>query len=236
MHAQDFVHKGARLATGALAFAGAAYAAHTAYTWLRYGHVGRLDAGERDLLLDSFMPQYDIVDRMQREILAPPEVTLAAAEAQDLMSAPGVNIIFRARQFAMGAGLETKELPKPLIEQMKALGWVELRRVPGREIVMGAVTEPWKGNVTFRSVPPGEFAAFAEPGCVKIAWTLRADPLGRDRSLFRTETRAIATDDEARARFRNYWSLVAPGVWLIRRLSAFPMAHEAERQAAATAA
>lgn len=236
MRAQEFVNTGARLATGALAFAGAAYAAHTAYTWLRYGHVSRPEAGERDLLLDSYMPQYDVVDRMQREVQAPAEATLAAAESQDLLSAPGVTLIFRARQFAMGEGLETKELPKPLIEQMRALGWVELRRVPGREVVMGAVTQPWKGDVTFRSVPPAEFAAFAEPGYVKIAWTLRADPLGRDRSRFRSETRAIATDEESRARFRRYWSLVAPGVWLIRRLSATPMARQAERQARAAAA
>lgn len=236
MRAQDFVNNGARLATGALACAGAAYAAHTAYTWLRYGYPRLPKAGERDLLLDSFIPQYDIVDRMQREILAPAEVTLAAAEAQDLMGAPGVNLIFKARQFAMGAGLDTKELPKPLIEQVKALGWVELRRVPGREVVMGAVTQPWKGDVTFRSVPPEEFAAFNEPGWVKIAWTLRADPLGPGHSMFRSETRAIATDETSRVRFRSYWSLVAPGVWLIRRLSASAMARQAERQAPAAAA
>jgi hypothetical protein len=233
MSAQDFVNRGVRLATGALACAGTAYVAHTAYTWLRYGHPRPPKAGERDLLLDTFIPQYDVVDRMQREVLAPAEVTLAAAEAQDLMGSPAVNLIFRARQFAMGAGLETTELPKPLIEQVKALGWVELRRIPGREVVMGAVTQPWKGDVTFRSVPPAEFAAFNEPGWVKIAWTLRADPLGPDRSMFRSETRAVATDDTSRARFRKYWSLVAPGVWLIRRLSATPVARQAEREAAA---
>jgi hypothetical protein len=50
--------------------------------------------------------------------------------------------------------------------------------------------------------------------------------------MFRSETRAIATDPESRERFRRYWSLVAPGVWLIRRLSAVPMARQAAQQAA----
>lgn len=49
---------------------------------------------------------------------------------------------------------------------------------------------------------------------------------------FRSETRAVATDADARARFRNYWAFVSPGVSLIRRLSSGPMKREAERRAA----
>ena len=233
MKSRRVVTTGARWITGALAFAGGIYAANAALTWLRYGRTSPPDASERDSLLDGFMPAYDVVDRMQIDVNAPAAITLTAAEQQDLMDAPGVSVIFRARQLAMGAGLEARELPRPLLEQMKALGWVELARVPGREVVLGAVTQPWKGNVTFRSVPAAEFAAFAEPGYVKIAWTLRADPLGPNASRFRTETRAIATDEESHQRFRNYWSLVAPGVWLIRRLSSAPLRRHAEAAALA---
>jgi len=102
--------------------------------------------------------------------------------------------------------------------------------VPDREIVVGAVTKPWEADVTFRGLPPEEFAAFHEPGFVKIAWTLRADPVGEASSVFRTETRAIATDATARAKFRQYWSLVSPGVSTIRWLSLRPLKHEAERR------
>jgi hypothetical protein len=224
---------GTRWITGALAFAGGVYAANAAMTWLRYGYARPPSPSERDSLLDTFMPHYDVVDRMAVDVNAPAAITLAAAEQQDLMDAPGVSAIFRARQVMMGAGLETRELPKPLIEQMKALGWVELARVPEREVVFGAVTQPWKGDVTFRSVAPERFAAFAEPGFVKIAWTLRADPLGSNASRFHSETRAIATDEQSRQRFRRYWSFVAPGVWLIRRLSSAPMRRRAEAAARA---
>lgn len=219
-----------RCVTGTLAVAGAAYVAHAAFTWLRYGTPTRPRADDEDALLDRFLPEYEVVERMRRHVRAPANVTLSAAESQDLMGTPGVNLIFLARQCAMGVGLRTRELPTALIDQVKALGWVELARTPGREIVMGAVTQPWKGEVTFRSIPPAEFARFAEPGYVKIAWTLRADPVGPGASIFRSETRALATDPAARARFRTYWSLVAPGVWLIRRLSAAPMAADAERR------
>jgi hypothetical protein len=54
--------------------------------------------------------------------------------------------------------------------------------------------------------------------------------------MFRTETRAVGTDPAARARFRRYWSLVSPGVFLIRRLSLAPIRAEAERRARRAAA
>jgi hypothetical protein len=106
-----------------------------------------------------------------------------------------------------------------------------LAEVPGREIVMGAVTKPWDANPAFRTLPPDEFAAFSEPDYVKIVWTLRADPVGAARSIFRTETRVLATDLTARARFRWYWSFFSPGISLIRWASLGPLRKEAERRA-----
>jgi hypothetical protein len=50
-----------------------------------------------------------------------------------------------------------------------------LAEVPGREVVVGAVTQPGYSNVVFRPLPPEEFIAFREPDYVKIVWTLRAD-------------------------------------------------------------
>ena len=43
---------------------------------------------------------------------------------------------------------------------------------------MGAVTQPWRAEVTFRGIDPDVFAGFAEPGYAKIVWTLEAAPLG----------------------------------------------------------
>ena len=49
--------------------------------------------------------------------------------------------------------------------------------------------------------------------------------------MFRTETRAVATDAFARLKFRRYWALVSPGVALIRQTSLGPLKAEAERRA-----
>jgi len=51
-----------------------------------------------------------------------------------------------------------------------------------------------------------EFAAFAQPGFVKIVWTLRVH-------------------------FRTYWAFASPGIALIRWLSLSPLKREAEHRA-----
>ena len=106
-----------------------------------------------------------------------------------------------------------------------------LAEIPGREIVAGAVTRPWEADVVFHAIPADEFAAFDEPGWVKIAWTLRADPCGARKSVARTETRVVTTDPIAREKFRRYWALVSPGILLIRRISLRIVKREAERRA-----
>jgi hypothetical protein len=84
-----------------------------------------------------------------------------------------------------------KEKPRQLglVEQARAWGWGELAEDPGREIVFGAVTQPWPGNPVFRALPLGEFAKFQEPGFVKIVWMLRVDRIDGGKSMVSTETR-----------------------------------------------
>jgi hypothetical protein len=219
-----------RLVAGLAAVAVGAFGARYATAWLRYGRVPTPTADERDDLLDRFMPRYDVVERHHVLVNAPADVTLAAAREQDLFDMPLARALFRAREILLRAAPADRPQPRELLAAAQALGWGVLAEEPGREIVVGAITKPWEPNVVFRALPPDAFAAAAGPEHVKIAWTLRADPLGPDRCVFRTETRAVATDREARARFRRYWALVSPGVVLIRRLSLQPLKREAERR------
>jgi hypothetical protein len=218
-----------------LAFAGsaaaAAYATYAGVTWYRYGDVALPAGDEQDHLLDCFMPSYEVVERHHARVAAPADVTLEVAATMDLFQLPLVRAIFRGRELILGATPDERPRPRGLLAEVQALGWVVLEQIPGREIVVGAVTKPWEANVTFRSVPSDQFAAFAEPDYVKIAWTLRADPIGDRESIFRTETRVLATSSSARARFRRYWAFLSPGIIVIRWLSLAPLRAEAERRA-----
>lgn len=214
-----------------VAVSACAYVTYAALAWCRFGHVREDVPDEHDHLLDRFIPSYDIAERHHIAVDAPADVTLVSAEEQELFQFPLVRAIVKLRELALGAMSGERDQPRGLLAATMELGWGILSDIPGREIILGAVTKPWQASVTFRSLPPDAFAAFSEPGCVKIAWTLRADPTAGG-SVFRTETRAVATDVIARRTFRRYWALVAPGIRLIRWLSLKPLKREAERRAA----
>jgi hypothetical protein len=177
------------------------------------------------------MPAYEVAERHHVRVAAPADVTLAAAREMDLQQSSVVRAIFKGRELLLGATPDTRPRPRGLLAEVQSLGWGVLAEVPGREIVVGAATKPWEPNVTFRALSPDEFAAFREPDYVKIAWTLRADPIGGTESIFRTETRVTATDSRARVRFRRYWSFLSPGIIVIRWMSLAPLEREAERRA-----
>lgn len=218
----------ARYMAAGLGIAAAGYATLAGLAWHRYGKAARAQGDAVDPLLDRFMPEFDVVERHHITVAAPSEVVLAAAKEQDLNGSPVIRAIFKTRAAVMGAS--PTDLPKGgLLAQVQDLGWGVLVDTPG-EIVLGAVTRPWEADVTFRAVPPDGFAAFAEPGFVKIIWSLRADAVASDRSVFRTETRATATDASARTKFRRYWALSSPGIALIRLLSLPPLKVDAERR------
>jgi hypothetical protein len=226
------IRTAARIVATGLGVAAAAYAGSVALSWFRFG--SRLPistSDEMDPLLDRFMPNYEVVERHHVRVAAPAEITMDAAREQDLLASPVIRAIFKVRELALGSTPDERARPKALLPQVLSLGWGVLADIPAREIVMGAVTRPWEPNPRFRAIGPDQFAAFHEPDYVKIVWSLRADPLAAHESMFRTETRAVATDALARLKFRRYWALVSPGVALIRRMSLGPLKADAERRA-----
>ena len=226
-----------RPGAGRLMAAGAATAAllglsYVGGAWLRYGRSPR--APGRDPLLDRFMPSFEVGERHETVVNAPADITWAAARSLDLRQSPIIRAIFRGRELLMRARPAPGQ-PGTFLEQIQALGWRLLAEEPGRALAFGAVTRPWEANVVFRGLSPEEFAGFHEPDYARIAWTLRVEPAG-ERSVFSTETRVNTTDDGARRKFRRYWSLMSPGILLIRRESLRLVRREAERRGRAGAA
>jgi len=208
----------------------ASYAVYVAAAWLRYGRETAAGPEDIDLLLDRFMPKYEVVERHHVGVAAPSDVTFAAFMDMDLEDSAVIRAIFRARELLLGAHAGDKPRARGLVAMTQELGWGVLAEVPTHQIVMGAVTQPWKPDVVFRSLPPDEFAAFDEPDYVKIVWTLRADVSNTGTSIARTETRVIATDAEARRKFRWYWARFSAGIVLIRTISLQLVKKEAERR------
>jgi hypothetical protein len=219
---------------GGLALITIPYAAYVASTWYRYGRTpapsSRFELRDGSLI-ERFMPTCEVAERHEIRVDAPAEYTFAAARDMDVNRSALVRAIFALRTLP---SRWRRELPErssmPLLAETLALGWRILAEIPERELVVGAVTQPWRAEVKFRGVDPNAFAGFAEPGYAKIVWTLEAESLGPATSRFRTETRVSTTDPRSRRLFRRYWAVLSPGILLIRRESLKLVKADAERR------
>jgi hypothetical protein len=201
---------------GAVAAAVGIYSAYVAIAYVWFGRVSREAEGNSQL--DQLMPQYEVRERHSVAVLAPAEVTLAAAREISFQDSRIARALFALRALP---GRLRGVPPAPterrsVFEEVTALGWRELVQTPGRQVIMGAVTQPWRQEVQFRGLRADEFVAFREPGYAKIAWTLEVEPAGASSSRFSTETRVMTTDPVSRERFRRYWACLSPGILMIR--------------------
>ncbi len=168
-------------------------------------------------LLDDCIPAPDVRERFEVRVDAPPAVTMAVAREFDMQSIPLVRAIFRAREVIKGSSVGVRT-PQGLMQEMQGLGWGVLRDEHNRALVAGAICQPWLADVRFRPIPAAQFARYTEPNHVKIAWTIEVTPDGASGCRLASETRVVATDDDARRRFRRYWRWARFGIITIRWL------------------
>ena len=178
----------------------------------------------------QFLPDYEVEELFRANVRAPAPLTFAAAEDMRLDALPVIRAIFRARERLMGSGASKPFPAGGVVEQMRSMGWGVLSSSPQREIVLGAVTQPWNRDVVFRALSPGEFAAFHSPGFVKIVVMIAASPIDSGTSRLEIGTYVATTDPVARARFRRYWAVFSPGILLIRAIALSAVKSEAEHR------
>ena len=182
--------------------------------------------------IEALLPECDVSFDREVRIAAPAPVAFEAMCGADIERSAIVRGLFRIRQFLLGGRHARYELPHGLLEQLDSLGWRCVAEEPGRYFVFAAVTQPWKATPVFRGLCAQEFARFAEPGYAKIAFTLEIRPLAPGRCIARTETRVATTDPVSRIRFRWYWSLLSPGIELIRAVLLAQIKAESEQRLA----
>lgn len=178
--------------------------------------------------LDQFIARFDVRERHAIVVHAPAEIVFATAEAFDLQSIRPIRTIIRLRELFLGSAPVTRR-PQPFLQEALAMGWGLLAKEPGRFFLAGAHCQPWLADVTFNPLPAGEFSSYHGANCVKIAWTLEVEPLSQNSARLSSETRAVATDDEARRQFRRYWRWARFGIVTIRWFMLPALRRQAER-------
>jgi hypothetical protein len=191
------------------------------------------------MLLDRYLPQYDVTETHAVIIDADTDLTWQAVRRSDLSRSAVIRVLLEMRSlpnrlqgFLKGRPSQPSRPPLTL-DDMQRAGFVLLGESPGHEIVFGTVVQPWKAVTDDEPAPQagaGRFAAFDTPGYVKVAFNIRVEPYGSGRALITTETRTAATDPASLRRFARYWLLVGPFSALIRRLTLRIVKSDAERR------
>ena len=186
-----------------------------------------------DSLLDRFVPGPDVRERFEITVRAPAGVVMEVATRFDMQSPLLVRAIFRLREALLRSAPHSPRAPRGILDETTRLGWGLLAEEPGQWVACGARCQPWLADVKFVAIPPENFARYAEPGQVKIAWSLETVETAPNVTRFAQETRAVATDAAARAKFLRYWRWARFGIVAIRLLMLPAVRREAERRWAA---
>lgn len=160
------------------------------------------------MLLDAWMPDYDVAARYEAAVEATPERIWQAIQemrAGDLAIARWLMALRR---------WDFRRPPQiPLFEAMSREGFLLLEQRENEEAVIGVAGRFWthSGGIV-RLASPQAFRDYHEDGSSRAVMNFRIES-GR----VITETRVQTFGSSARRRFRLYWTLVGPFSGLIRR-------------------
>lgn len=190
------------------------------------------------MLIDRYLPRYDVTYVCETSVDAPPDETYAAVRETDLRD-PLVNVLFALRELPLKIARRLRGEPPPAPSPavtfgdiaQQGPGWVSLAEEPGVELVVGSVGRFWRRDYGGRPVAPEDFVPFNEPGYAKLAISVRVRSTETGSSV-RYEARTATTDAAARRKFRRYWWIISPGVALVMGRVLRRIKGAAERRAA----
>lgn len=192
-------------------------------------------------LLESFLPEADIVVNDEIVVMAPPEVTYAVLRRADLMKSR--SLVLRAvlalrvasvRRARRRLGLAPLPAPARIsLQNVQDYGQIKLAEKEGTEIVIGAIARPMRTESLFSGRTAAEFTAFDCPGHIKAAASYVVTPYGQRRTLLSYEARIRATDTRTRRQLFFWDALTAPLMTLVTSRMLRHVARLAERQCAA---
>jgi hypothetical protein len=184
-----------------------------------------------DERLDRFLPEYQFSEYHETRVRAPVEAVAAAVRQVSLADMPAAVVLMRIRAAAVGRFSASPPDPRPILDAMfqPGGGFLPLDVEDPEELVYGKVGFAFKPPPEIQT--PEQFAAFDEPGAIRLVFNLRVVPEAGGTVRISTETRCLANGDEARRTFAGYWRLIYPGSAIIRRVWLDAIATRAGRDA-----
>lgn len=161
------------------------------------------------MLIDRFLPHYDITARYHIDVDASADRAYSAARHVDMDDSRIARWLMRLR------GLPRWSLT---FDGMLKSGFILLADKPSEEIVFGLIGRFWTLSPQLRHAESAGFVEFNRPGFAKAVVNLSFVPAQNSRGVrVATETRVQCLCDSSRRYFRAYWRLIGPFSGLIRK-------------------
>ena len=166
------------------------------------------------MLVDEFLPLYDLSDTIETTVAADTATAWRALMEADLIEVgrqrPLMGLLGAVRvlpelvwQRLHGehppAAPERLTLRDTTKLPMCGGGWVLLGERPQEEIALGLVGKFWRPVIEYADVDAAAFKDFAEPGFGKTVYALGTRGLEDGRTLLWATMRTATTDEHARA-------------------------------------
>jgi hypothetical protein len=193
------------------------------------------------LLIDDYLPRWDVRECHHIRVAASPETVYAALSETDLGAAPLVRLLLGARALA-GAIMDGRAGVRSLagrarapitLRTFEARGFRRLAERRPAELVIGLEGRFWRPDGDLRTPLAESFATTAPAaGTARAVWNFALTSLPDGTTELTTETRVLCADATARRRFLPYWLLIRPGSGLIRRSMLRAVRRSAEQRPA----
>ncbi|SRR6266481_2613469 len=172
------------------------------------------------MLIDSFAPNPDVVERHSIIIKASTEEVTRALWATDLGSSLIIKLLMGLRslpEFILRRGCVPPRNRLITLQTIIDSGFGILANEP-EEIVLGVTGKFWRSTGNLSPFNRADFDRPVPPGFARGVWNFCVKEEKRGRTILSTETRVICGDDISRRKFRVYWFFVRPFSGLIRRV------------------
>ena len=169
------------------------------------------------MLIDEFMPSFDVAERHGIVVRAPAERAYAAIRSVDLSRSLLIRSLFALRGFPVMFAGRREARRRLTLDDFLRSGFVVLAEEPGAEIVLGLIGRFWRPTGGLLLFAPEEFTGFRRPGYAKAVWNFRVEPVGEGRVRVATQTRVQTTDQDSCRSFLRYWRVIGPFSGLVRR-------------------
>lgn len=172
-------------------------------------------------MLDPLIPTPRLLELDHVDLAATPDRVWQLVRHGNLARSPLIHALFELR--ALPGRLAGRHEPSSLrVDALRSSpehpGFQVLLEEAPFFFAVGAIGKVWHGDIPFVHVTGApDYAAFAEPDFVKVAWSIRLIPLDEQHTRLELEVRVDATDDGAWTKFERYFRLIGPGSRFIRR-------------------